>query len=212
MVAVLAGGVIELVPGILIQKRVPTTADGTLAVQPYTPLELEGRDIYVREGCYVCHSQMIRPFRGEFLRFGEPSRIEESMWDHPFQWGSKRTGPDLARVGGKYGDEWHYEHMLDPRRLEPKSNMPGYPWLLAAKVDVDQTPYKIKSMKALGVPYTDEDIDAAKTELREQAEAMVAYLAEREYEAEWDSELIALIAYLQRLGQNDLSTQVGQAK
>ena len=212
VISIVVGGVVELVPGIVVQQKVPLTATGEMAVAPYTPLELEGRDIYVREGCYVCHSQMIRPFREEFLRYGPPSRIEESMWDHPFQWGSKRTGPDLARVGGKYGDQWHYDHMINPRNLAVESNMPAYPWLLEAKVDTGRTPYKIKSMKALGVPYEDVEIASCDRAYREQADAIVAGLAAQERRLDWDSELTALIAYLQRLGKNSLPTEVGAAK
>ncbi len=227
VIAVVAGGVVELVPGIVVQKQVPLAADGKYAVAPYTALELEGRDIYVREGCYVCHSQQIRPFRGEFLRYGEPSRIEESMWDHPFQWGSKRTGPDLARVGGKYGNDWHYAHMYNAREISQGSNMPSYPWLLSDVVDIDSTPYKLKSMKALGVPYTDEDIAQTGDSYRAQAEAITANLEETVTadlrqrlkerglvgdEIPWNSEIIALIAYLQRLGVNDLSYEVGSTR
>ncbi len=209
--AVLAGGLVELLPGIVLEKKVPMTAAGDYAVAPYTPLELEGRDIYVREGCYTCHSQMIRPFRAEWQRYGEPSRIEESMWDHPFQWGSKRTGPDLARVGGKSNHAWHYRHMIDPREVSIGSNMPAYPWLLDDRVDLSLTPFKLKSMRALGVPYTDADIDAAETEFREQASAIVAELSTFGLPAEQDSELVALIGYLQRLGNNERATEVGAA-
>jgi cytochrome c oxidase cbb3-type subunit I/II len=212
VLAVMVGGVVELIPGIVVQQKVPVTADGTLSVQPYTALELEGRDVYVREGCYVCHSQMVRPFREEFLRYGAPSRIEESMWDRPFQWGSKRTGPDLAREGGRNGSDWHYHHMLDPRSVSDKSNMPAYPWLLDAKVDAEHTPFKLKSMRALGVPYDDADIDGASTSLREQGEQVCAELAVKGITIAPDSELVALIAYLQRLGKNRFDTEVGAAK
>ncbi|MEM7199004.1 MAG: cytochrome-c oxidase, cbb3-type subunit I [Planctomycetota bacterium] len=210
-VAVLVGGVVELIPGIVVRTEVPMTADGHYAVEPYTALELEGRDIYVREGCYTCHSQMVRPFRAEWQRYGEPSRIEESMWDRPFQWGSKRTGPDLARVGGKMNNAWHYQHMLDPRSTSPGSNMPNYPWLLSDKVDAATTPFKLKSMKALGVPYTDAQIDEAGASMRAQADEIVADLREFSLEAAPESELVALIAYLQRLGKNAKPTDVGKA-
>jgi len=212
VLAVLTGGLVELIPGIVMEQKVPLTVDGRVAVAPYTPLELEGRDVFVREGCYTCHSQMIRPFRSEFLRYGAPSRIEESMWDRPFQWGSKRTGPDLARVGGRYPDNWHYQHMLDPRQVSEGSNMPRYPWLLTDSVDTGRTPYKIKSMKSLGVPYADEDIDNAESAYREQADAIVTGLAASDLPVEWDKELVALIAYLQRLGKNELATNLGKAR
>jgi cytochrome c oxidase cbb3-type subunit I/II len=213
VLAVLAGGLVELLPGIVLQKEVPMTANGEYAVRPYTALELEGRDVYVSEGCYVCHSQMIRPFRDEFLRYGEPSRIEESMWDHPFQWGSKRTGPDLARVGNfngadKYPHAWHWQHMIDPRRISAGSTMPNYHWLAEDKVDLVDTAGKLKAMKALGVPYTDEQIAQARDDYRRQAGEIVDALIEQgeitadEREDKIEVQLIALIAYLQRLGDN----------
>ncbi len=209
VLAVVAGGVVELVPGIVLQKNVPLTTSGAYAVAPYTPLELEGRDIYVSEGCYVCHSQMIRPFREEKMRYGDPSRIEESMWDHPFQWGSKRTGPDLAREGLSGNNaSWHYLHMIDPRSVRPKSNMPSYHWLADEDVYVDGTPDKIKAMKALGVPYDKARIAGAIVEYREQAAKIVADLAVDGHEIESDRKLVALIAYLMRLGKNELGAQV----
>ncbi|MCC6670224.1 MAG: cytochrome-c oxidase, cbb3-type subunit I [Planctomycetes bacterium] len=202
MLAVMVGGIVQLVPGLVLEKKVPLTASGEYAVAPYTPLELEGRDVYVREGCYVCHSQMIRPFRSEFLRYGEPSRLEESMWDHPFQWGSKRTGPDLARVGGKYGDDWHYRHMLNPRDLVGASNMPAYPWLRDAKVDTARTSTKLAAMRRLGVPYKAEEIQGAAGALLEQGRRIAEGLAAKGLPLAADSELTALIAFLQRLGKN----------
>ena len=217
--AVVAGGLVELLPGIVMHKEVPLTATGEVAVKPYTALELEGRDVYVREGCYVCHSQMVRPFYSEVMRYDPsfkhgPSRIEESMWDHPFQWGSKRTGPDLALVGGRYDNLWHYNHTLDPRSISPGSVMPNYPWLLDAKIDLALTPHKIKSMKSLGVPYPDAAIDGARASYLAQAKTIVDDLAARgvpEVPAP-ESELVALIAYLQRLGKNETPTDVGAAK
>lgn len=147
-------------------------------VRPYSPLELAGRDVYLREGCYVCHSQMVRPFRDERERYGHYSLAVESKYDHPFQWGSKRTGPDLARVGGKYSDEWHIDHLIDPRSLVPESVMPGYPWLTKAMVDGDGIVKRVKAMRRLGVPYTDDDIKNAKlaVEGKTEMDAMVAYL------------------------------------
>ncbi len=215
--AILTGGIVEMIPGIIIQKDVPLTASGELSVKPYTALELQGRDIYVSEGCYLCHTQMIRPFRSEYLRYGEPSRIEESMWDHPFQWGSKRTGPDLARIGhslsggDKYDDMWHYKHMIDPRSISgPESNMPPFPWLATDKVDVAGTPGKMKALKALGVPYGDDQIASAEADYRKQADGIIAYLKglDSSITMEWDAQLVALIAYLQRLGDNDLPERV----
>jgi cytochrome c oxidase cbb3-type subunit I/II len=220
-IAVVAGGLIELLPGIVVRKAVPLTVSGQAAVAPYTPLELEGRDVYVREGCYTCHSQMVRPFRTEVLRYdpnglrNDASRIEESMWDHPFQWGSKRTGPDLAFIGLKgYDHLWHFQHMLDPRSLSPGSVMPSYPWLLSQQVDLALTPYKLKSMRALGVPYDDADIRGVENVYRTQARTIVDYLAAQQVATvpEPTSELVALIAYLQRLGRNERTTDVGQAK
>ena len=148
-IAVAIGGVLEFVPAFLVKSNVPTIS----SVKPYTPLELHGRDIYVREGCYTCHSQMVRPFRDEVARYGEYSKAGEFIYDHPFQWGSKRTGPDLAREGGKYPDSWHYNHMLDPQSMSPGSIMPSYPWLFEDEIDTCVTPAKITAMQRLGVPY-----------------------------------------------------------
>jgi cytochrome c oxidase cbb3-type subunit 2 len=147
-------------------------------VKPLTSLQLAGRDIYVREGCYNCHSQMIRPFRAETLRYGHYSVAGESVYDHPFQWGSKRTGPDLARVGGKYSDEWHRVHLNNPRDLVPESNMPEYPWLLKNKVDADAMPSHMKALRAVGVPYTDDEIAQASQDVagKTEMEALIAFL------------------------------------
>ncbi|GAB4147618.1 MAG: hypothetical protein Fur0037_15820 [Planctomycetota bacterium] len=205
LLAVLVGGTIELLPGLLIEQKVPLAANGEMCVKPYTPLELAGRDIYVREGCYVCHSQMIRPFRSEQLRYGEPSRIEESRWDHPFQWGSKRTGPDLARVGLKYNESWHYNHMLDPRSLTIESNMPAFPWLFENDCDPEELSGKMHVLQLLGVPYTDEEIDGAAEGFAAQAKAIAGNLAQQGIpDVPENSEIVALIAYLMRLGRNDL--------
>jgi cytochrome c oxidase cbb3-type subunit I/II len=197
LVAVLIGGVAELVPSLVLQRADARTA----ATRPYQALELEGRDIYVREGCYVCHSQMIRPFRFETLRYGERSQIADSIWDHPFQWGSKRTGPDLAREGGKYPNLWHYEHLKDPRATSPGSNMPPYAFLAGGRVDLDATGRKLAVMKQLGVPYDDAQIHAAAGDAQAQANTIVADLETAGVKVAADSEMVALIAYLQSLGK-----------
>ncbi len=155
--AVSVGGLAEIVP--LMLSR--TAVEPLEGMQPYTAVQLEGRDIYIREGCYNCHSQMVRPFRAETERYGHYSMPGETVWDHPFQFGSKRTGPDLARVGGRYSDEWHRVHLINPRDVVPKSNMPAYPWLAEAQIDAAKTPVKMERMRTLGVPYTDEDIAGA---------------------------------------------------
>jgi cytochrome c oxidase cbb3-type subunit 2 len=174
LLVVSIGGIVEIVP--LYFQR--STTEPVPGLKPYTSLELAGRDIYQREGCYNCHSQMIRPFRAETLRYGHYSLAGESVWDHPFQWGSKRTGPDLARVGGRYSDEWHRLHLLNPRDLVPESNMPAYPWLATATVTSADMPPRLRAMRTLGVPYTDEDIaNAAKdVEGKTELEAVIAYL------------------------------------
>jgi cytochrome c oxidase cbb3-type subunit I/II len=199
IIAVLIGGVAELVPTLLAQP------DGALegnAQTPYTPLELEGRDIYLREGCYNCHSQMIRTFRFEQQRYGEPSTMAESQLDHPFQWGSKRTGPDLAREGGKYPNLWHYQHFIDPRSVSSGSNMPPYAFLAEGHVDVSRTVDKMDAMKSIGVPYTNADIATATTHEKAQGEAIAADLEQAGAHVNSDSELVALVSYVQRLGQN----------
>lgn len=198
LVAILVGGIAELVPTIFVDKAVPKTG---VAQAPYTPLELVGRDVYVSEGCYTCHSQQIRPFRSEKLRYGDPSRAEESMYDHPFQWGSKRTGPDLARVGGKYPNLWHYTHMMDPRATSPGSNMPAYPWLEVRRVPLAQVPKKLEVMQKLGVPYSDEEVATSLQAYEAQAREITEDLAKNGVQLDWDTELTALIAYLQRLGK-----------
>jgi len=174
LVVVAIGGIVEIVP-LYFQRSTTQPVEG---LKPYTALQLAGRDIYQREGCYNCHSQMIRPFRAETLRYGHYSMAGEFVYDHPFQWGSKRTGPDLARVGGRYSDEWHRLHLNNPRDLVPESNMPAYPWLLTASVDAAGLPARMKAMRTLGVPYTDAEIaDATKeTEGKTEIEAVIAYL------------------------------------
>ena len=168
------GGLVEIVP-LFFQK---TTTQPVQGMKPYSALELAGRDVYLREGCYGCHSQMIRPFRAETERYGHYSVAGESVYDHPFQWGSKRTGPDLARVGGRYSDTWHKDHLTDPRSVVPESNMPAYPWLLKATVDGAGMAPRMSAMKTLGVPYTDEQIAKASEEVagKTEMEALIAYL------------------------------------
>ncbi|MCO5235872.1 MAG: cytochrome-c oxidase, cbb3-type subunit I [Chitinophagaceae bacterium] len=196
LIVVVIGGVVEMIPTFLVKSNVPTIS----SVKPYTPLELQGRDIYVREGCYTCHSQMIRPFRDEVARYGEYSKAGEFVYDHPFQWGSKRTGPDLARVGGKYPDSWHYNHMDDPTSMSPGSIMPAYPWLLDHNLDTSTTPAKIRAMQKLGVPYPEGYDRLANKELTAQAEAIAGRLKKDKVETPPHKEIIALIAYLQRIG------------
>jgi cytochrome c oxidase cbb3-type subunit II len=174
LLVLLAGGLVEIVP-LFFQK---STTEPLKGVAPYTALQLAGRDIYTREGCYGCHSQMIRPFRAETLRYGHYSVAGESVYDHPFQWGSKRTGPDLARVGAKYSDDWHRTHLINPRDLVPESNMPAYPWLEKNLVDAQSMPSHMKALRTVGVPYTDEQIAAATEEVKGKTEldALIAYL------------------------------------
>ncbi len=168
------GGLVEIVP-LFFQK---STTEPIKGLKPYTPLQLAGRDIYTREGCYNCHSQMIRPFKAETLRYGHYSVAGESVFDHPFQWGSKRTGPDLARVGKKYSDEWHHIHLNNPRDLIPESIMPSYPWLSTTKVDAMHMPAHMKALRTAGVPYTEEEIKSSADEVygKTESEALIAYL------------------------------------
>jgi cytochrome c oxidase cbb3-type subunit 2 len=168
------GGLVEIVP-LFFQKSTTQPVQGML---PYSALQLAGRDIYLREGCYGCHSQMIRPFRAETERYGHYSVAGESVYDHPFQWGSKRTGPDLARVGGRYSDSWHRDHLNDPRSVVVESNMPAYPWLAKTQLDANAIAPKLQAMKTLGVPYTDEQIKASSAEVvnKTELDALVAYL------------------------------------
>ncbi|MEM6719310.1 MAG: cytochrome-c oxidase, cbb3-type subunit I [Bacteroidota bacterium] len=214
-IAILIGGIVQIVPTIMIDSNIPTISE----VKPYTPLELEGRDLYIREGCVGCHSQMIRPFRSEVERYGEYSKAGEFVYDHPFLWGSKRTGPDLHREGGLQNDIWHYKHMYNPRGIYEKSIMPAYPWLIRNELDKSKTQDKMRAMVALGVPYTDQEIAEALQYMDEQAMGIVENLkgdrdllesfkegrakaAEEgtEFIEVKDREIIALIAYLQRLG------------
>ncbi|PZX64405.1 cytochrome-c oxidase, cbb3-type subunit I [Hydrotalea sandarakina] len=202
LIAVAIGGIIEMVPTFLVKSNVPTIA----SVKPYTPLELQGRDIYVREGCYLCHSQMIRPFRDEVARYGEYSKAGEFVYDHPFQWGSKRTGPDLARIGGKYPDSWHFNHMLDPRSMSPGSIMPAYTWLFDNKIDTSLTPAKIRAMQTLGVPYPEGYDKQANKDLEAQAKSIKETLKKDKIDISSNAEIVALIAYLQRVG-TDIKAQ-----
>lgn len=195
-VLVAIGGLLELIPTFLIKSNVPTIA----SVKPYTPLELQGRDLYISNGCYVCHSQMIRPFRDEVARYGEYSKAGEFVYDHPFQWGSKRTGPDLARIGNKYPDSWHYNHMLEPGSMSPGSVMPAYPWMLDATIDTASTPAKIRTMQKLGVPYPEGYDRVANADLMKQAEQIKGRLAADKIKTPANREIIAMIAYLQRMG------------
>ncbi len=208
LVAVAIGGILEIVPTFLVKSNVPTIA----AVKPYTPLELHGRDIYVREGCYTCHSQMIRPFRDEVARYGEYSKAGEFVYDHPFQWGSKRTGPDLARIGGKYPDSWHYNHMLEPQSMSPGSIMPSYPWLLDDAIDTATTAARIRAMQTLGVPYEKGYDQIANKELMAQAEKISKNLKADKIETAPNKEIIAMIAYLQRIGVDIKGSQPVTAK
>jgi cytochrome c oxidase cbb3-type subunit 2 len=174
LIVVSFGGIVEIVP-LFFQK---TAIEPVKGLEPYTPIQLAGRDIYIREGCYNCHSQMVRPFRAEALRYGHYSVAGEFVYDHPFQWGSKRTGPDLHRVGGKYSDEWHRIHLINPRDVVPESNMPYYPWLEKNLVDADSIPQRMRALRKVGVPYTDEQIANAKAEVQGKTEmdALIAYL------------------------------------
>ena len=180
LVTVAFGGIVEIIP-LFYQK---STTEPIKGLQPYTAMQLMGRDVYIREGCYNCHSQMIRPFRAETLRYGHYSVAGESVYDHPFQWGSKRTGPDLARVGGRYSDEWHRVHLNNPRDVVPESIMPAYPWLEKTEVDASVVAQRMKALRLVGVPYSDEDIKGAPDAVKGK------------------TELDALISYLQVLGTN----------
>jgi cytochrome c oxidase cbb3-type subunit I/II len=202
-ITVLIGGVIEYVPTALVRANVPTIA----SVKPYTPLEVEGRDLYIREGCVGCHSQMIRPIRAETERYGDYSKPGEFVYDHPFLWGSKRTGPDLHRVGGKYPDSWHFLHMKAPRETSPGSIMPGYPWLYDSRLDRSHIEGKVITLRRLGVPYPEGFEREAEADLRQQADRIASALSSNGLKASADTEIIALIAYLQRLGRDVRTTR-----
>lgn len=198
LIAVAIGGMVEIIPTFLVKSNIPTIS----SVRPYTPLELHGRDIYVKEGCYTCHSQMIRPFRSEVARYGEYSKAGEFVYDHPFQWGSKRTGPDLARIGGKYPDSWHFNHMYEPASMSPGSIMPAYPWLLNKETDTARTGAKIRAMQTLGVPYPEGYDREANQDLMKQADRIVRSLEKDKIKIAPTKEIVALIAYLQRMGKD----------
>ncbi|MCO4743702.1 MAG: cytochrome-c oxidase, cbb3-type subunit II [Proteobacteria bacterium] len=201
------GSLVEIVP----MFAQSTEAEAAAAnIEPYSALELAGRDIYLREGCYTCHSQMVRPMRAETLRYGEWSRAEEYTWDRPFQLGSRRIGPDLHRVGGKYPDAWHYEHMRDPRSMSTDSVMPNYPWLLDWSIDSADIGASMKAHQRAGTPYTDEQIADVATALQTEGQVIVDNLAERNITTTPDKEIVALIAYLQRLGTDRPSMAGGE--
>src|SRR5690606_30249791 len=192
LIAILIGGMVEMIPTFTIKNNVPTIA----SVKPYTALELQGRDLYIREGCVNCHSQTVRPFRSETSRYGDYSKAGEFVYDRPFLWGSKRTGPDLHRVGGKYPNKWHFDHMMDPTITSPGSIMPAYPWLFEQQIDYSLLSDKMKAMKKLGVPYTDEQINNAVQDAEKQAAGIAEDLKNNQVEVKSDREIIALIAYL----------------
>ncbi|MBF0358183.1 MAG: cytochrome-c oxidase, cbb3-type subunit II [Magnetococcales bacterium] len=208
LLVVLIGGIVEIVPLFYIES----TIEKVEGMRPYTPLELRGRDLYIREGCYNCHSQMIRPFRDEAERYGHYSLAAESMYDHPFQWGSKRTGPDLARVGGKYSSLWHQAHMKNPRDMVPESVMPSYPWLAENELDISDIAKRMEALTMVGVPYTKEQIANAVADLKAQAipdsdsDGLLARYGEKvsleNFDGQSDriTELDAMVAYLQMLG------------
>jgi cytochrome c oxidase cbb3-type subunit 2 len=208
LIVVAIGGLVEITPLFWIES----TIEKVQGVRPYTPLELAGRDIYVREGCYLCHSQMIRPLRDEVERYGHYSLAAESMYDHPFQWGSKRTGPDLARVGGKYSDTWHKDHLIDPHSVVPESVMPPYKFLADRDLDYHDIQQKLAAMQKVGVPYTADEVANAKSDLEAQADPLVAptglkkryggKVNQRDFDGDPErvTEMDALIAYLQMLG------------
>ena len=209
IIVVSIGGLVEIAPLFYLES----TIEKVKGVRPYTPLEQAGRDIYVREGCYLCHSQMIRPLRDEVERYGHYSLAAESMYDHPFQWGSKRTGPDLARVGGKYSDSWHHDHLTDPRSVVPESNMPPYRFLAETELDYHSIDRRLAALRGVGVPYTDAQLANARADLETQVDAFAgeksglktrygAKVQQRDFDGNPDrlSEMDALIAYLQVLG------------
>jgi cytochrome c oxidase cbb3-type subunit I/II len=196
LIVISIGGLVEMIPTFMIKSNIPTIS----SVKPYTPLELQGRDIYIREGCYNCHSQMIRPFRHEIVRYGEYSKAGEFVYDHPFQWGSKRTGPDLARIGGKYPNAWHFNHMYDPPSMASGSIMPPYRGMFDKDLDIATTNSKIHAMRNLGVPYPKGYEAKANDDLLKQAKEITKDLKANDIEISEKKEIIAMIAYLQRMG------------
>lgn len=205
-ISILVGGIVEIIPTFLIKSNIPTIA----SVTPYTPLELHGRDIYIREGCVSCHSQMVRPFRSETERYGEYSKAGEYVYDHPFLWGSKRTGPDLHRLGGKYSDSWHYNHMLAPGDVSTGSIMPAYPWLFEQSLDLGKTSGKISALRKIGVPYAEGYEETANEDLQKQAKNISENLSMEGIEVAPEAEIVALIAYLQRLGKDIKAEKVAE--
>ncbi len=206
-IAILIGGIVEIVP----MFSTSTGPEQLAGVTPYSPLEVAGRDIYIAEGCYTCHSQMIRPMRAEVLRYGEWTRAGEYAYDHPFLLGSRRLGPDLQRVGGKYPDAWHYEHMRDPRSTSPGSVMPPYPWLLRYRYDAGDIQASLRALRKVGVPYTEAEIADAPAAMQRQAGEIVARLQQAGITADPDLQVIAMIAYLQRLGKDGKAALAGTA-
>jgi cytochrome c oxidase cbb3-type subunit I/II len=216
LLAILVGGAVEIIPTIVVSNQVPVAITAEMIAEdpalaetakwlqkPYTPLELAGRDVYISEGCYTCHSQMIRPFRHEVLRYGDYSRLEESLHDYPFQWGSKRTGPDLAREGGKYDNLWHYLHLMDPRSTSPESVMPTYTHFKTKTLEPSVYVGRMRVLEKLGVPYTDEDFARGEAMFMQQGQEISDYLAGKDVEIAPNSEMAAIIAYLQRLGRTN---------
>ena len=203
-ILIAVGGIVQIIPMVFIESQVPKIS----TVQPYTPLELTGRDIYIREGCVGCHSQMIRPFRSETERYGEYSKSGEYIYDRPFLWGSKRTGPDLMREGGKYPDSWHYNHMLDPTTMSPGSIMPAYPHMIEEPLDLTDLPAKITALRQLGTPYPRDFEKYAVNNAKEQAQKVAKNLADQGVADQGleNKEIVAVIAYLQRLG-TDIKAQ-----
>jgi len=209
VVAVFIGGLVQIIPTVMVNTA--KSIEGVRQI-PYTPLELAGRDIYIREGCYTCHSQQIRTLVGDVLRYGEYSKLGESIYDHPYQWGSKRIGPDLAREGGKYPDSWHYFHMRDPRQISPGSTMPNYPWLFTDKTDLAALPNKISVQRKIGVPYPPmTDVEIQKS-CDADAARIVASLKAAGAEIAPEREIVALISYLQKLGKSEKVVPAEAAK
>ena len=204
VVAVAVGGLVEFLPIVLVQDTVPKIE----AVRPFRPLEVAGRDVYIREGCVNCHSQMIRPFRAEMERYGDYTKAGETVYEHPFLWGSKRTGPDLQRVGGKYPHLWHVRHMENPRSTSPASIMPPYPWLLEDDLDFGAIAGKLRALRRVGVPYTDAEIASAETDAQAQAAEIARDVAAQGGPARLEAkEIVALVAYLQRMGADVRAAQ-----
>ncbi|HKK93644.1 MAG TPA: cytochrome-c oxidase, cbb3-type subunit II [Longimicrobiales bacterium] len=199
VVAISIGGLVEIIP---MFTATDMGVGEDMPVTPYTPLEVAGRDLYVREGCYLCHSQMVRPMRAEVLRYGEWSRAWEYRYDRPFLLGSRRLGPDLHRIAGKYPDAWHYEHMEDPRSTSPGSIMPAYPWMLERTVDPRIVAKSLRALQRVGHPYVDVSEENVRGSMRAQGSGIVNSLAAAGIESEWDTEIVAMIAYLQRLGRD----------